>query len=416
MCNGVGAMYIGNDVFAAEKIVATGPAYTIDTKSVSDGYFACCTSKECNYADRGFFGKIFGGQVDSSKITMNSQGVCVGPPHGCTSCDGTQLKGSAAQCARSSGSRSYSSTLSLLNCKGDGCVDTPSNFKGIIAWKLVLVAWVFYLFLYTIYYKGAQWHTGGNGMCPWWFRCTCFRPGMWKLKTKCVPRSLHSPRAVFGVRNSPAHTHRSRAAVSRGVTMSQKELCYFRLFGVFELYCLNYCGGGETPARKARKARIRYAFERAYFDRTCWHYLMYAIGLGMTFMLKVVTSGVMNPSRDDSGRNAGYNHPDSPQQTLVVYNGASSWGEPFIIVLVGSLLTLPLLGPVGVLQNRVAAHFKNDESEESEDDADSSGAPQVEQMVRDAQQPEPPAIYPAKVMMITIALKGTCLLSASPRL
>jgi hypothetical protein len=53
---------------------------------------------------------------------------------------------------------------------------------------------------------------------------------------------------------------------------------------------------------------------------------------------------------------------------------------------------------------------------------DSDGAPQVEQMARDAQQPEPAAIDPAKVMLITIALKGACLLStigsysASPRL
>ena len=53
---------------------------------------------------------------------------------------------------------------------------------------------------------------------------------------------------------------------------------------------------------------------------------------------------------------------------------------------------------------------------------DSDGAPQVEQMARNAQQPEPAAIDPAKVMLITIALKGACLLStigsysASPRL
>ena len=43
---------------------------------------------------------------------------------------------------------------------------------------------------------------------------------------------------------------------------------------------------------------------------------------------------------------------------------------------------------------------------------DSDGAPQVEQMARDVQQPEPPAVVPAKVMLITIALKGACLLSA----
>jgi hypothetical protein len=79
----------------------------------------------------------------------------------------------------------------------------------------------------------------------------------------------------------------------------------------------------------------------------------------------------MNPSKGDFGRNAGYNEPDSPQQTLVVFNGASSWGEPFIIVMVGTLLTMPLLGPVGILQNRVAAHFMNDEeSDQGEDDAE----------------------------------------------
>ena len=152
--------------------------------------------------------------------------------------------------------------------------------------------------------------------------------------------------------------------------MSQKELCYFRLFGDYELCCLDFkikYWGGETPVRKARKARIRYAKERACFDRTCWHYLMYTIGLVMSFTLKIVTSGVMTPDKDALG----YNGPNSSQQTLVVFNGASSWGEPFIIVMVGTLLTMPLLGPVGILQNRVAAHFKNDEeSDEGEDDAE----------------------------------------------
>ena len=174
MCNGLGAMYIGKDVFTAEKIVLKPPAFT--TKGVINGHFACCTSKACNYADRGLFGQLFGEQVDSSKITVNSQGVCVGPPHGCATCDGTQ--------------RQY--------CSPDlNRVDPPETFAYILLVKMVLVAWVFYLFLYTICYKGAQWHTGGNGMCPWWFRCTCCRPDMWKLKTKCVPRTLHSPRTFF---------------------------------------------------------------------------------------------------------------------------------------------------------------------------------------------------------------------------
>ena len=69
---------------------------------------------------------------------------------------------------------------------------------------------------------------------------------------------------------------------------------------------------------------------------------------------------------------SGYNYaeiyqggiPQNPDPALVfgvyltVYPDAASWKGPLIITYIGSFLAIPKIGPVGLMQDRVAEHFK----------------------------------------------------------
>jgi len=53
--------------------------------------------------------------------------------------------------------------------------------------KLFVVGWSFYLFLYTIWFKGAEWHANGEDLCPMWVRlCCCWCYGGCLVPKECV--------------------------------------------------------------------------------------------------------------------------------------------------------------------------------------------------------------------------------------
>ena len=134
-------------------IVAKG--VLTETKS-----FTCCTSSACNYGGGPIQEKFFGAKIDPTKVTANAQGVCVGPDFNGVKCDGSQISGSDDD---GSGNGFCSPTDRKNRSQSAGVMSDYYVYA-----KCFLVLWSFFLFLYTIYYKGAEWHANGEKNC-----CCC---------------------------------------------------------------------------------------------------------------------------------------------------------------------------------------------------------------------------------------------------
>jgi hypothetical protein len=85
-----------------------------------------------------------------------------------------------------------------------------------------------------------------------------------------------------------------------------------------------------------------------------------------TFLVATLTSGYVwaNDNNNDGGEGDGGGGAPAPTPSfpvpvyLAIYPDAPSWKGPLIIAYIGTFLSLPLIGPVTVMQNRVSAHWK----------------------------------------------------------
>jgi hypothetical protein len=111
-------------------------------------------------------------------------------------------------------------------------------------------------------------------------------------------------------------------------------------------------------------------YKRIFCSREGWHYFLYLGGFALVFVMGTLTSGFQSVTaatfvpQNGGGGGQGGQDDDFRRLTgdggvyLIVYPDAGSWQGPLIITYIGSFLAIPKIGPVGIMQNRVAEHYK----------------------------------------------------------
>jgi hypothetical protein len=127
--------------------------------------FACCTSSACDYGAGGA-ASYFGAKFDPSKVTVLKNGACAGPDHNGATCDGTQIQ------ILPGGDGGGGSGSTQGQCPK---IDREFMFKQsqgyntmVIYFKLATIAFGFWVFVYLVFNKGADWHKNGEKNC-----CCC---------------------------------------------------------------------------------------------------------------------------------------------------------------------------------------------------------------------------------------------------
>jgi C-terminal processing protease CtpA/Prc len=325
---------------------SVGAAIVAEGVLTSKDAFVCCTTSTpaCNYAKRPLLDEytgltLTGIKIDPKLVSNSSSGICIGPD-----ANGKQ-KGDPGYKGECDGTQAIEGT-----CKPTD-LDTmlrQANGSAVhyVYLKLALIAWAFYLFTYTISNKGAEWHANDEELCPNWFRY--LTGGLYLcLWNYCNRKEADEMDDIADF-------------------MSQQELCYIRSCCCVEICCCEKCTVkccGEEK-RKTRLLRIKAGCMRAFYDRKCWHYFLYASGFFLTFAMATLTSGFLNPKFPSSNTYDGGSMtvptpaPVEHPVYLTVYPEAGSWQGPLIVTIIGSFLGLPFIGPAQVMQDRVSAHWK----------------------------------------------------------
>jgi hypothetical protein len=138
ICSGVGAGIVAKGVLTETKA------------------FACCTNSACNYAGGPIQEKFFGAKIDPTKVKVNAFGICEGPDFNGATCAGSQSIGDLPGGLP-------------ITCDPEILSKVVTQAEGTGHWyviaKCFLVVWSLFLFLYTIYYKGPEWHANGEKNC-----------------------------------------------------------------------------------------------------------------------------------------------------------------------------------------------------------------------------------------------------------